>query len=286
MTGAVVLCGGRSSRMGRDKASLPFHGDTLLGRTVRTVARSAEDVVVVARPGQDLPPLPEGVRVVRDERPDQGPLGGLGPGLRASRSDVCFVTSCDTPFLVPAVIDLLRLRLRGADVAVAETDDGAERHVHPLCSVVRRSVAPRIDALLDAGRRRPVFLYDEVATVRVGETELRAVDPELRSFVNCNDPGAYAAALDAPPPPVRVEFFDVARIRAGVASADVTGATLGEALAAAARALPGLVPGIVRDGALAPQVRASLGGERFVEDPLTPLVPGDAVLLLSAQAGG
>lgn len=280
--GAVVLCGGRSTRMGRDKASLPFHGDTLLGRAVRLVARFAADVVVVARPGQDLPPLPPGLRVVRDEVPDQGPLGGLAPGLRASRAAACFVTSCDAPFLRPAVARLLSERLGPADVAFAE----AEGFVQPLCSVYRTSVAARIDALVAAGRLRPVFLADEVPTVRVPEADLRAADPDLASLANCNTPEAYEAALAAEPPRVRVEFYDVARLRAGKSSVEVAAATLGEALAAAAAACPGIVPEVVRDGALSPHFRASLGGERFVEDPRTPLVPGDAVLLLSAQAGG
>jgi molybdopterin-guanine dinucleotide biosynthesis protein A len=268
--------------MGRDKAALPFHGDTLLGRAVRLVARVAEDVVVVARPGQDLPPLPEGVRVVRDEVLDRGPLGGLAPGLRASLASACFVTSCDAPHLRPAVARLLFDRLGEAAVAFAE----AEGRVQPLCSVYRTSVAADVEALLGAGRLRPVFLADEVPVVRVPEGDLRAADPDLASLANCNTREAYEAVLAAPPPRVRVELFDVARLRAGRESVDVGAATLAEAVSAAAAACPGLVPEIVLGGVLSPHFRASLGGERFVDDPLTPLVPGDSVLLLSAQSGG
>src|SRR5262245_12938417 len=93
--GAVVLCGGRSSRMGRDKASLPFGPETLLQRAVRIGSAAVEDVVVVARSGQELPPLPPHVRLAFDDVEDQGPLGGLGPGLRASRAEAAFTTSCD-----------------------------------------------------------------------------------------------------------------------------------------------------------------------------------------------
>jgi len=280
--GAVVLCGGRSTRMGRDKSALPFHGDTLLGRAVRLVARVAADVVVVARPGQELPPLPDGVHIVRDEVLDQGPLGGLAPGLRASRAEACFVTSCDAPWLRPAVVRLLFERLGGADVAFAE----AEGRLQPLCAVYRTSVAPRIDALLAAGRLRPVFLAESAPTVRVAEAELRAVDPDLASLANCNTPEAYEAALAAPAPSVRIEFYDVARLRAGARSADVRAATLAEAVRSAAGACPGLVPEVVRDGRLTEHFRANLSGDRFVEDGLTPLVEGDSILLLSAQSGG
>jgi len=85
---------------------------------------------------------------------------------------------------------------------------------------------------------------------------------------------------------IRVEFFDVARARAGVASVEVEAATLGDALRAAAVLCPALDPEIVSDGALAPHWRASLDGERFLDDPDTPLPEGASVLVLSALAGG
>jgi molybdopterin converting factor small subunit len=85
---------------------------------------------------------------------------------------------------------------------------------------------------------------------------------------------------------IRVEFYDVARARAGVAAIDVEAATVGEALTAAAARCPGLSPEIVRAGALAPHWRASVNGTGFVADPQTPLAAGDALLLLSALAGG
>src|SRR6185503_12220976 len=133
--GALVLCGGRSTRMGRDKATLPFRGETLLARTVRRVSPAVADVVVVARPGQDLPALQESVRVVRDEVEDKGPLGGLSPGLRSSRADAVFATACDAPFVARAVVDLLFERLGAADVAIVVEGD----RPCPLCAVYRTS---------------------------------------------------------------------------------------------------------------------------------------------------
>ena len=85
---------------------------------------------------------------------------------------------------------------------------------------------------------------------------------------------------------IRVEFFDVARVRAGVASIEVQAATMSEALAAAAARCPGLEPDVLRGGLLAPHWRASLNGAAFVDDPSLPLSPGDALLILSALAGG
>ena len=264
--------------MGRDKASLPFGPETLLERAVRIVSLAVEDVVVVARPGQELPPLPPHARVVFDEVEDQGPLGGLGPGLRSSRADAVFATSCDAPFLSIPLIALLFERLGARDVAVAES----EGFTHPLCAVYRTRLAERVERLVAAKRLRPVYLLDEAPNVRVGEAELRAVDPDLRALRNCNTPEAYAAALADRRPLVRVELYDVARRLAGRERVDVDAATLGEAQAALSAASPALGRAL----ADATHWRWSLAGDRFVDDPATPLPDGASLLLLSAQSGG
>lgn len=279
----AVLCGGRSRRMGRDKAWLPFDRERLLQRAVRIVGEAVDAVTVVARPGQDLPALPPEVAVLRDDVPDQGPLGGLVPALRAAGDAPCFVTSCDAPLLRPEVPRLLFERLGGADVAVAE----AEGYTHPLCAVYRPRVLPHVERMMAEDRMRPIFLYDEVPTVRVDEDALRAVDPDLDCLRNVNDTDAYETALARAFPEVRVELYDLARARAATACVAVRAATLGGALLALADLHPTLVPDVL-DGAggLAPHWRASLGGARFVDDPATPLPPDTPILLLSALAGG
>ena len=189
--GAVVLCGGRSTRMGRDKATLPFGDALLLQRIVRTLLPLVEDLVVVGHAGQAIPALPETVRIARDLIHDQGPLGGLQAALRQTRAEAVYVSGCDVPFLQPAFVSLLFDALGTAQIAVAE--EGG--FTHPLAAVYRPAVLPVVDRLLAAERRRPVFLFEEVETVRVGDASLREADPELRSLENINTPEAYAAAL-------------------------------------------------------------------------------------------
>src|SRR5438094_3275937 len=93
----VVLCGGQSSRMGRPKAWLPFAGELMLPRVVRLLSEAARPVVVVAAPGQDVPPVPAEVRIVRDELRGRGPLQGLAAGLQAldGNADAAYISSCD-----------------------------------------------------------------------------------------------------------------------------------------------------------------------------------------------
>lgn len=189
--GAVVLCGGRSTRMGRDKATLPFGDMTLLERIVGILRPLVDEVTVVGRRNQALPTLPADVGVAYDAVEDQGPLGGLQAALTNTRCDAVYVTGCDAPFLAPAFVELLFEALGTSRIAVAEQGG----FTHPLAAVYRRDVLPIVGQLLAAQRMRPVFLFEDVETVYVGEDALRAVDPELLSLENLNTPEAYAAAL-------------------------------------------------------------------------------------------
>src|ERR1700754_288048 len=96
-TTAVVLAGGKSSRMGRPKSLLLFDGEPLIVHIVRALKRMFAETVIVAAPDQELPDLP--ATLVRDEVAYQGPVGGIYYGLKASRGKFCFVTSCDVAFL-------------------------------------------------------------------------------------------------------------------------------------------------------------------------------------------
>src|SRR5262245_35512390 len=92
--------------MGAPKAWLPFGDELMLQRVVRIVREAVDAVVVVAAPGQDVPPLPTDVRIVRDEVEGRGPLGGLATGLAAleGAADVVYLSSCDVPLLKPEFV--------------------------------------------------------------------------------------------------------------------------------------------------------------------------------------
>src|SRR4030095_9943591 len=112
-TGAVVLCGGKSTRMGSSKALLPFGPETMLQRVVRLLADVVSPIVVVAAVDQPLPMLPPEVIITRDELEGRGPLEGLRAGLKALPTDIetAYVTSCDVPLLEPAFVrEMLRHR--------------------------------------------------------------------------------------------------------------------------------------------------------------------------------
>jgi molybdopterin-guanine dinucleotide biosynthesis protein A len=193
-TGAIILCGGESRRMGRPKAWLPFGRERLLERVVRLVTAADRPIVVVAAPGQELPELPAEVTLVRDQVAGRGPLQGLAAGLRALPDPVelAFATATDVPFLQPQFIDQLITLINGHDLAIPYVGG----YYHPLAALYRLgAVLPVIDGLLQENRLRPVFLIERVKTRVVGEAELKAVDPGLQTLRNLNYPEDYELAL-------------------------------------------------------------------------------------------
>jgi molybdenum cofactor guanylyltransferase len=191
--GVVVLCGGRSSRMARPKAWLPFGAEIMLPRVVRLLSEALDPVVVVAAPGQDVPPLPENIAVVRDDLEGRGPLQGLAAGLNALRGqvDAIYLSSCDAPFLRPAFVQRLIDLIGDAIICVPRVGG----YHHPLAAVYRMEVADAVARLLAEDRLRPFFLFSAVSTRVAEAAELVDVDPTFESLRNLNTPEEYEAAL-------------------------------------------------------------------------------------------
>jgi len=191
--GGIVLCGGRSTRMGTSKATLPFGPETMLQRVVRLLSTAVAPIVVVAARDQQLPELPESVIHTVDEREQRGPLEGLRAGLKAlpKSIDAAYITSCDVPLLVPAFVTRMIELLGDHDIAVMEI----EGFPHPLSAIYRRDTLSHVESLLERDRLRPVFLFDAVRTRRVRPEEMIAADPELRTLRNLNTPADYEQAL-------------------------------------------------------------------------------------------
>jgi molybdopterin-guanine dinucleotide biosynthesis protein A len=190
----VILAGGRSTRMGRDKAALVFEGRTLLRRTVDAVAAVADEVIVVRAPGQPLPEVeaPVPVLVVEDPVEGEGPLRGIATGLEAASAPVVLVAGVDMPFLQPPLLRLLVERVRAGHRWVLPI---AERRPQPLCSAFARDALEVVRAHLEAGDRAPMAVAADLGMVRLGEEEWRAVDPRGLSFVDVDTPEAFEAAL-------------------------------------------------------------------------------------------
>lgn len=219
MTG-VVLAGGMSSRMGRQKAFLEIEGRTLVERALDALSQVCPRLLVVAARAGEFAGY--GVEVAVDEYPGSGPLAGIHAALAASGDD-CLVAACDQPFLEPA---LLRALLeRALCDAVAQRDDvaratqcaphygaavGRARAAAPFAlgrlqpmpavypswaiDLARARLEARRDGLSAAGELRLGPFLDALDPSELSEAECRAIDPGLRSFVNLNRPADLDAA--------------------------------------------------------------------------------------------
>lgn len=181
---AIILCGGQSSRMGQDKATLRTGTETFLDRAIRVAREIADDVIVVARASQVMP---HGVRVVNDPVENLGPLAGIAEGLASSATDLNIVIACDMPLIKSAVLQRLADSIGDHDACVALVDG----HASVLCGVYRSRVAPVAKQLLDRGERRVTALVDQIKTKRVDAALLRDIDPNLETFFSCDTPEAY-----------------------------------------------------------------------------------------------
>lgn len=284
---AVVLTGGKSSRMGRPKALLPFDDEPLIAHVVRRLGRVFAETVVVAAPDQELPTLP--VALVRDDVAYQGPVSGIYHGLRTATKEVCFVTSCDAPFLNLALISHLLAQISDWDVVVPFWQE----RFQPLHAIYRTSVAPLLKEQLERGELRPIFLYDKVRTRKIHEDEIRLLDPDGFSLLNMNSPADYDAALELWSKKnsisISVELFGVARMLAKtqLVSLDLAqGATLAQVFSALADKFPVLVGRVINSEGLIAGYTCNINGLDFVRIPSAKINSGDKIFILSADAGG
>ncbi len=184
-----VLAGGTSSRMGRDKALLEIGGVPLLLRAAQLAEPLVATVTIVGTPERYRH---LGLRVVGDDRPGLGPLGGMATALRLSAHEWNLVLGCDLPYLNAAWLEYLIARAVAstADALLPETARGAE----PLCAMYRKSCAVPIAAALAAGVRKITEGLTGLAVERLDEREWKAFDSDGRLFKNMNTPADYEDA--------------------------------------------------------------------------------------------
>ncbi len=269
MPAAILLCGGRSSRMGRAKAWLPWRGRPMVAHLVAVLREVADEVVVVTSRDLELPPLP--ARVVRDPDPGLGPLAGIAEGLAHVDADLAYACGTDTPFLRP---EFVRAVLSAGGAAAPEVDG----HVQTLAAAYPRAGRREALSLLARGRRRALDLLEALGYRTLREDEL----PDLDSVRSLDTPDAYLAAVaaDGQPATAALEFAGRARRLAGCARLEVPVGRLAQVLGHAPARLA-----LCRGDRIAPPYAVSLEGRVLVRDPRIPIGPGERVIVHDAYAG-
>ncbi|OGT00795.1 MAG: hypothetical protein A3F73_00215 [Gallionellales bacterium RIFCSPLOWO2_12_FULL_59_22] len=185
---AIIMAGGDSRRMGTDKASLLFGGQTLLQSVIATMRHLFPDVIVSVRQPRDGIDLPQ----VCDEQPNGGPLAGLAASLEQINTPWAFMVACDMPFVAPEVVEILA-KYRLQHQAVVPVVHG---HPQPLAAFYAVNCLAPLRASLAAQQNSVRGLLKQLDVRYVDEAEMLAADPLLHSFFDLDTPQDVEAAMN------------------------------------------------------------------------------------------
>jgi molybdenum cofactor guanylyltransferase len=190
-TAGIILAGGRSKRMGTDKALLPLPDNervTFVEHLASLLKAYCPEVLLVTRHASTSTSYTvPGVRIITDQVPDIGPLMGVYTGLTAIHTSHALITAVDMPFVQPALVSFLLAQPLDDALIVPIVQETPQ----VLLAIYPRAVLPLIEERLQTGRRDPRSLLEVVRVRYIEEAQLRVVDPQLRSFVNVNTPEEY-----------------------------------------------------------------------------------------------
>ena len=180
---AIILAGGKSSRLGRSKALQVIEGKSLIQWVIDRLATLSTEIIVVTAHGKAIP-CSSSIRIktVADIYPSKSPLVGIYSGLIASACPQAIVVGCDMPFLNIGLLDYMSQICSSFDVVVPQIKDKLE----PLCSVYSKSCLAPMQGLLEQNERRISELFSMVKVRYIEEDEINSFDPEHLSFFNIN----------------------------------------------------------------------------------------------------
>jgi molybdopterin-guanine dinucleotide biosynthesis protein A len=187
----AILAGGKSQRMGQDKAIMPFRGEALVRRVLDRLAGLAAEVIVIAPGSQEY--LSLGLRIVADLILGRGPLGGLYTALFAASHPVVAAVACDMPFVSAELLTHQR------DILFADNMDvvvpSSERGLEPLHAIYRRETClPAVREALAAGEQRLISWFPLVKVRILSPEETNPFDPRGLMFLNINTPDELTQA--------------------------------------------------------------------------------------------
>ncbi|MDQ3829842.1 MAG: molybdenum cofactor guanylyltransferase, partial [Candidatus Tectomicrobia bacterium] len=184
----VILAGGKSRRMGRDKAFLPFGKGMLIERVIEVIQQVTDDVILITNTPEQYQRF--GLPMFSDVIPEAGSLGGIYTGLVSAKTLYSLCLACDMPFVRPEFLCFLRETASEADVVIPRNAEDFQ----PLCAVYSQVCREPIRQRIEAGRLKITGFFDHVR-VRIIEGELLTrYDPHDVMFFNANTPEEYERA--------------------------------------------------------------------------------------------
>jgi molybdopterin-guanine dinucleotide biosynthesis protein A len=193
-----VVAGGRSERMGQDKALLPWPDGTLLDHALRRLRAVCREVRILSGPQSRY--ADRGVSVLTDALPDAGPLAGIHAGLLSLTDPLGLFLGVDVPLVPPALLTALLAAADGSDAVVPLVAG----HPEPLCAVYRRTCVDAVGRVLEAGERKMTSFWPDVRVRTLAEPELAPFGDPIEMFRNVNTPDDYRRVRARSVPPSRL----------------------------------------------------------------------------------
>jgi len=188
---SIILAGGKSSRLGRDKALQSIGDKSLIQWVIDRLVILSSEIIVVTAHGESIPCYSAvRIKTVADIYPSKSPLVGIYSGLIASASQRAIVVGCDMPFLSVGLLEYMAQICSSFDVVIPQIKDKLE----PLCAVYSKNCVASIRWLLEQNELRISKLFNLVKAKYVGKHEIDRFDPEHLSFFNINSGADLASA--------------------------------------------------------------------------------------------
>ena len=178
----IILAGGKSSRLGRDKSRETIGGVPLIRRVITAVGEVSREIIIVGGQHNELAEMGPNIRFVLDRAFGIGPLMGIYSGLSEARYACACLVACDLPFINPSVLRLLIDMAAGHQAAVTVIGGTPQ----PTHAIYAKSVLPIIEETLRIEGAGLMTLLDRLDVKYIEEAEVREIDPELLSFMNIN----------------------------------------------------------------------------------------------------
>ena len=178
----IILCGGKSIRMGENKAFIQIEGVPIINRIFDLFKVLFREVIIVTNQKDLFSDFDS--KIYSDLIPGKGALGGLYTGILLSSFQYCFCVACDMPFIQKPLVQYLIENIDDADVIVPQTKDGLE----PLHAIYSKNCVKPIRKMIDEGKSKIVDIYDQVKVKIVDEKDFLRFDPGGESFINVNTP--------------------------------------------------------------------------------------------------
>lgn len=185
----IILSGGKSLRMGQNKAFIEIEGVPIVNRISTLFKELFQEVIIVTNEKELFKDLD--LKIYTDILPNKGALGGLYTGIYFSKFNYSFCVACDMPFINKSLVHYLAKKMAGEDVIVPRTIDGLQ----PLHALYSKNCLHPIKAVIDQGKYKIMDFYSMVKVRIVEEDEFISIDPSKGSFINVNTPDELITIL-------------------------------------------------------------------------------------------